>query len=147
MIPFFTPNTRHLAIAVCLSVGMIMAMSACSLTNPMTRQGTIEQKLTRPAQANPHTLLNAGINFYYTGDYSAAIKRLNAANEAGKNDIFIQLAALKYLAFSYCVSSQPTQCQMQFERALKLDRAFDLTPGENGHPLWGPAFERAKKAK
>jgi len=29
---------------------------------------------------------------------------------------------------------------------LKLNKDFDLLPGEKGHPLWGPVFERAKKS-
>jgi hypothetical protein len=49
------------------------------------------------------------------------------------------------MAFSYCVSARQALCKQQFEKALKLDPAFSLAPGEHGHPLWGPVFERAAK--
>ena len=62
-------------------------------------------------------------------------------------DIDTQTTALKYLAFSFCVTRRQAQCQAQFENALKLDPAFDLEPAERGHPLWGPVFERVKKAQ
>jgi hypothetical protein len=29
---------------------------------------------------------------------------------------------------------------------LRLDPSFDLAPGEQGHPLWGPVFVKAKLA-
>jgi hypothetical protein len=51
------------------------------------------------------------------------------------------------MAFSYCVTSRQTLCRQQFEKALKIDPAFDLAPGEKGHPLWGAVFDRAKKRK
>jgi hypothetical protein len=54
--------------------------------------------------------------------------------------------ALKYQAFSYCVTSRPAPCRQAFDRALRLDPSFDLAPGEHGHPLWGPVFTKAKQA-
>jgi hypothetical protein len=56
------------------------------------------------------------------------------------------VTALKYTAFSYCVTSRPAQCRQAFDRALRLDPSFDLAPGEHGHPLWGPVFTKAKQA-
>jgi hypothetical protein len=57
------------------------------------------------------------------------------------------VTALKYTAFSYCVTSRPAQCRQAFDKALKLDPAFELAPGEYGHPLWGPVFAKAKKER
>ncbi|WP_211461069.1 TssQ family T6SS-associated lipoprotein [Collimonas silvisoli] len=90
--------------------------------------------------------LNDGISLYNKGSYSAAIKRLANAPEIWSADISLQTEALKYMAFSYCVTSRKKLCKQQFEKALKLDANFDLAPGEKGHPLWGPVFDQAKKA-
>jgi hypothetical protein len=89
--------------------------------------------------------LRDGIAAYDNGDYQGAIKKLGAreiANSSKAN----QLIAIKYTAFSYCVSGRPAPCRQQFDKALKLDPAFELELGETGHPLWGPVFARAKKS-
>jgi hypothetical protein len=57
------------------------------------------------------------------------------------------VTALKYTAFSYCVTSRPAQCRQAFDKALRLDPSFQLAPGEYGHPLWGPVFAKAKKER
>ncbi len=105
-----------------------------------------------PAPAKPappsaeQVALTEGIDLYNKGDFNGAIKRLGAA-EISAGSKARQLEALKYQAFSYCVTSRKTLCGKQFEKALKLDPAFDLAPGEHGHPLWGPVFTRLKKAR
>ena len=102
----------------------------------------------RTALAADLQALKEGISLYNNGDYSDAIKRLNAAPEiwvSGPKSS--QLEAMKYIAFCYCLTGRNTLCRLQFEKALKLDPSFHLAPGENGHPLWGPVFARAKKAK
>jgi Tfp pilus assembly protein PilF len=99
------------------------------------------------AAATAQSVLNEGISLYEKGDYNAALKRLAAANELANDNKAIQLTSLKYMAFSYCVTSRPTLCRHQFEKAFKINPAFDLAPGEKGHPLWGPVFERAKKSR
>jgi hypothetical protein len=91
-----------------------------------------------------------GIALYDAGDFNGAIKRLRGAKEiwteattpaATANKV----TALKYVAFSYCVTKRRTQCRQQFVEALKLDPGFNLEPAERKHPVWGPEFERAKK--
>jgi hypothetical protein len=99
-----------------------------------------ETAASSPAQA----ALREGINLYNHGDYNDAIKRLGSS-EIAAGPKATQLTALKYMAFSYCVTSRQTLCRQQFEKALKLDPSFDLGPGEHGHPLWGPVFVKAKK--
>lgn len=99
-----------------------------------------------PAPVPVPSGLKEGIAMYNNGDYNGAIKRLSAADVTGGTKA-MQLEALKYIAFSYCVTSRTTLCRLQFEKALKLDPSFDLEPGEHGHPLWGPVFTKAKKSK
>ncbi|NKI70938.1 TssQ family T6SS-associated lipoprotein [Collimonas pratensis] len=90
--------------------------------------------------------LTDGIALYNKGSYSAAIKRLANGQEIWSADTSFQTEALKYMAFSYCVTSRRKLCKQQFEKALRLDPAFDLAPGEQGHPLWGPVFNQAKRS-
>jgi hypothetical protein len=99
-----------------------------------------------PAPAPVQSGLKEGIAMYNNGDYNDAIKRLGASDVTGGPKA-TQLEAMKYTAFSYCVTSRQTLCRLQFEKALKLDASFDLSPGEHGHPLWGPVFIKAKKSR
>lgn len=99
-----------------------------------------------PAPNADQVALKEGIAAYNNGEYTTAVKRLSSPDIANGSKA-TQLSALKYLAFSYCLTNRATLCRQTFEKALKLDPAFDLAPGEHGHPLWGPVFTRAKKAK
>jgi hypothetical protein len=99
-----------------------------------------------PAAAPAPSGLKEGIALYNNGDYNGAIRRLGLADVTGGPKA-AQLEALKYTAFSYCVTSRQTLCRQQFDKALKLDSSFDLEPGEHGHPLWGPVFVKAKRGK
>jgi len=89
--------------------------------------------------------LRDGIRMYNEGDFDGAIKRLSA-RDVSNGPIGMRLEALKYTAFSYCVTSRPGPCRQSFDKALRLDPSFDLAPGEHGHPLWGPVFTQAKQA-
>jgi hypothetical protein len=89
--------------------------------------------------------LRDGIRLYNEGDFNGAIKRLGSDDIRSTSPARIRVTALKYTAFSYCVTSRPKQCEQAFEKALKIDPDFTLESGEEGHPLWGPAFERAKR--
>lgn len=87
----------------------------------------------------------AGVEAYNRGEYQGAIRKLTTP-EVAAGEKPAQLTALKYSAFSYCLTKRVTLCRQQFDKAFKLDPAFDLAPGEKGHPLWGPSFDLAKKA-
>ncbi|MFL6672815.1 MAG: TssQ family T6SS-associated lipoprotein [Massilia sp.] len=101
----------------------------------------------RPAAASrTPAALRDGIAMYNEGDFNGAIRRLSSNDIAGAS-VGTRVTALKYTAFSYCVTSRPVQCRQSFEKALRLDPSFDLEPGEHGHPLWGPVFAKAKKEK
>jgi len=89
--------------------------------------------------------LREGIRLYNEGDFDGAIRRLSA-RDVNNGPLGTRLAALKYTAFSYCVTSRPGPCRQSFDKALRLDPSFDLAPGEQGHPLWGPVFDKAKEA-
>jgi hypothetical protein len=90
--------------------------------------------------------LRDGIRLYNEGEFNSAIRRLSA-QEISNGSVATRVTALKYTAFSYCVTKRQAQCEHAFERAIKLDPSFDLAPGERGHPLWGPVFARAKNGR
>jgi hypothetical protein len=98
------------------------------------------------APAHDQTALREGIHLYNEGDFNGAIRKLSS-REVNSGSVSTRVTALKYTAFSYCVTSRPAQCQTAFEKALKLDPSFDLAPGEHGHPLWGPVFAKAKNER
>jgi hypothetical protein len=98
------------------------------------------------APARDQAALREGIRLYNDGDFNGAIRKLSA-REIGSGPVSTRLTALKYTAFSYCVTSRPAQCENTFEKALRIDPSFDLSPGEHGHPLWGPVFAKAKNGR
>ena len=127
---------------------LIKLIFAASLAGCASTQVAPPQAPAQPAPPSADQVaLQEGIDLYNKGDFNGAIKRLGAAEITNGGSKARQLEALKYQAFSYCVTSRKTLCGKQFEKALKLDPAFDLAPGEHGHPLWGPVFTRLKKAK
>lgn len=96
-----------------------------------------------PSPASDQAALRDGIRLYNEGEFDDAIKRLSS-RDITNGSTATRVSALKYTAFSYCVTSRTEQCRQAFERALKLNPKFDLAPGERGHPQWGPVFTRAK---
>lgn len=84
-----------------------------------------------------------GLAMYSDGRYENAIKvfREPVFSRAWPE---LRLRALKYMAFSYCVTGKASQCQKSFEDILKLDASFELSSAEQGHPLWDPVFRQAQ---
>ena len=99
---------------------------------------------SRAEAGRDQAALREGIRLYNEGDFNGAIKRLGSNDIRAGSPARIRVEALKYTAFSYCVTSRPKQCEQAFEKALKIDPGFTLDSGEQGHPLWGPVFERAR---
>jgi hypothetical protein len=97
-----------------------------------------------PAVVKPEQLFSEGKELYEKGDYRGAIRKLTSARDASDESPAVKQNSLKYLAFSYCVTSQRPLCKTQFSSLLKLSPTFELSRGEAGHPLWGPVFKEAK---
>lgn len=98
-----------------------------------------------PAAKRDEVALREGIAMYENGNFNGAIRRLTSSDMNGASQAE-RLTALKYTAFSYCVTGRQALCRQSFDRAIKLDPGFDLGPGEHGHPQWGPVFAQAKQA-
>lgn len=126
---------RTSILTAALPAALALLLAACgSLQNA--------QKVPEPPARKE---LAAGLALYNAGDYPGAIKLLSGSQEISKADKATQLEAIKYTAFSYCLTGKPVPCRQQFQKALKLDPSFDLAPGEQGHPMWAPVWEKAKK--
>lgn len=100
---------------------------------------------TSPTQSVARATVDGARTAYAAGDYGRTIALLNHAKEIDGADVDTQVAAHKLLAFSYCVTNRVAQCRAEFSRILDLNPRFDLSPAEKGHPVWGPAFEFARR--
>ena len=90
-------------------------------------------------------LMQDGMKHYDDADYNKSIKSFQDALKETLTDAN-QIAAHKFVAFSYCLTNRSTLCRAEFEAIFKIDENFDLAPAEAGHPAWGPSF-RTVKAK
>ncbi|WP_447752318.1 TssQ family T6SS-associated lipoprotein [Pseudomonas nicosulfuronedens] len=95
-------------------------------------------------QANAESAFDEGLRQYEAGHYDLAEEQL-LSPAIWAADTQVQLKALKYLAFSYCVTERPIQCRFAFDRALQIDPTFHLGTAEASHPLWGPVFVLAAR--
>ena len=95
------------------------------------------------------TTLEKAQQAYDEGDYAKALSTL----KSGGVSVFeaaepaTRLDAMKLEAFSYCVANQIAECRLQFRKILDAFPTFELNVAERKHPVWGPAFEAAKRMK
>jgi len=160
-----SPHIRNSAMKTIACILCLALLAACNATTPVSP----EQDAATPAAAAKATAaaqaaaaaatpapapelapgrrdLNSAIALYQSGDYNGALKVLNNSNDIWKSgDKDLKLDAFKYTAFSYCLTNRTTLCRQQFQKAFKLDKNFALAPGEKGHPLWTPSYDRARK--
>jgi pyruvate/2-oxoglutarate dehydrogenase complex dihydrolipoamide acyltransferase (E2) component len=89
--------------------------------------------------------LRDGVAAFQQGDYRRAETKLNESQKLGLNLYDEQIQAHKTKAFLYCVTRRTALCEKSFEAAFAMNRAFDLTRAERGHPVWGPVFAKVQK--
>lgn len=92
--------------------------------------------------------LAEGVSLFDKGDFNGAIRKLTTAPELAGNaaEPDVRAEALKYSAFSYCVSNRRALCRRQFDTLLTIDPGYQLKAAEAGHPVWGPVFIQARRA-
>ena len=95
-----------------------------------------------PTAGNP--ALRDGVAAFNAGDYKRAESKLLESQKLGLTDRADQLQAHKTKAFLYCVTRRTALCEKSFADAFAVDKTFDLTRAERGHPVWGPAFSKVK---
>ncbi|KVO67627.1 type VI secretion protein [Burkholderia ubonensis] len=122
------------SLVVCLGL-VLLGMSGCSSTSTSTS----------PTQSAARAAVDGARAAYAAGDYGRTIAILGRAREIDGADVDTQVAAHKLLAFSYCVTNRVVTCRAEFSKILDLNPRFELSPAEKGHPIWGPAFETARR--
>lgn len=85
-----------------------------------------------------------GVAEYHDGHYEVALSKLEAALASERLKPAQSTDARKHMAFIYCITNREPECRTQFLAALKIAPDFDLSPGEIGHPLWGPVWRSIK---
>jgi hypothetical protein len=97
-----------------------------------------------PAPAAGSAALRDGVAAFNSGDYKRAESKLLESQKLGLVERADQLQAHKTKAFLYCVTRRTALCEKSFADAFAVDKTFDLTRAERGHPVWGPAFTKVK---
>jgi hypothetical protein len=81
---------------------------------------------------------------YDAGNYGDVIQQMATSTQLNTAPVPVQVEALKLKAFSYCLSKYAVLCRDTFKQILHIDPGFTLAPTEQGHPLWGPAYQAAR---
>jgi Tfp pilus assembly protein PilF len=124
---------RAAACATGLAGALLLA--GCAAAPPRTG---LAELMERPAER----ALLEGMRAYDDGQYAqaeAALKKALAEGLASPRD---RAGAHKLLAFIYCTSDRPADCEAAFRAARAADASFMLSRSEAGHPLWGPVYRR-----
>lgn len=120
---------------ILLSLAATLLVGGCAA--PMPSAGLAEV-IERPAER----ALLTGMRAYDDAQYPQAERALSTALGAGLTSPKDRANAHKLLAFIYCTSSRPTECEASFRAAREADPAFVLSRSEAGHPAWGPVYRR-----
>jgi hypothetical protein len=119
-------------------ISLLAALAGCAVPTPAAEPQP-------PTQAALEQLQQVR-DKYLAGKYGDVIRSVATSNELAAAPASVRVEALKLQAFSYCVSNYRELCEDGFLRILQIDPSFELAPGEQGHPQWGPAFRSAKTA-
>ena len=108
-------------------------MSACSLwgSSDSSALSSSEEVEIRPIRES-----------FMAGQYDAVITQVNNTPALSSGSVQLHTTALKYKAFSECLTEAKRSCASTFEQILTLNPNFTLLPAEKSHPSWGPVFER-----
>lgn len=134
---------KNLAIALTI-VGFLV--TGCTTPPPPKEEPPQPERL---AQQVARETLERAHQAYDAGDYTKVLTMLrgSGASVFDAAEPATRLEAMKLEAFSYCVNNQLPECRAQFRRTLDAFPKFELTVAERNHPIWGPAFEDAKRQK
>lgn len=120
------------------ALALVAVISGCS-SGPARDIG-LDKLAPRKAEQE----LASGLKSYENGQYPQAMKHLQTALSSDLTFKSDRITAYKYLAFIHCASDRKKQCRAAFKEALELNPDLELTPGEAGHPIWGPVFRDAQ---
>lgn len=155
-----TPLQFRLFIVPCLLAAALLAACATPPAEPPAAAPVVVAPAPAPAVVTPPpappaapapspgaAALRDGTAAFGAGDYKRSEARLLESQKLGLNQPSEQLQAHKTKAFLYCVTRRTALCEKSFTEAFDVDKSFDLTRAERGHPVWGPVFTKVQKAK
>lgn len=127
-------------------------LSATESANPSWGQvwrsmrGSADDKLAvaqgSVANASPAKQKMAeGIKEYDAGHYPQAVATLQAALDKGLQNKADEIRTHKYLAFAHCLKGEAKPCRAEFHAIFALDKKFQLSPSEAGHPAWKKIYK------
>lgn len=138
--------------AFCLTLGAVFLAGCAGGAYPPRNpdhpraESMLNRETPRATRFDASATLRDGIRLYANGDFAGAIATLDAP-AFDNASVAIRTSALKYTAFSYCVTQRPVPCRQAFDKALRLDARFALAPGEEGHPMWSPVYDKARASR
>jgi len=108
------------------------------------REAAASRKTSFTSLGKAEQMLADGMVKYDAGDYPAAHTLYLSALKEGLKSTEDQVRAMKYTAFTLCLTEKFAQCRAEFVKIYDVDPRFDLTPAEAGHPSWTRTFASAK---
>lgn len=133
-----------------LAIGVPLWLSACA--SPASAPLATPEPAARPAavilnamEQRAQAVIAEANKQFTAGDFKAAIVNLSTSKAIDFSSTATQVQAHKLLAFSYCITKKTAPCHAEAERVMLLDPGFQLSETERSHPMWGPAFEAARK--
>lgn len=137
--------------ALVMAISAPLWLSACA-SDASAPVVTPPEPAARPASVILNAMEQRGqaaiaeANRQFTaGDFKAVIAHLNTSKAIDFSSTATQVQAHKLLAFSYCLTKKTALCNTEAERVMLLDPGFQLSEAERSHPMWGPAFDAARK--
>ncbi len=115
-----------------------LGLTACAQTN--VAPAALVDVISRPAEK---TLL-AALRAYEDALYVDAERQFTQALSLELASPRDRAAAHKHLAFIYCTSNRPVECEAEFRAARLDDPSFTLSKSEAGHPGWGQVYKRVR---
>lgn len=119
-----------------------VALSACSSTK------TVEAPVS-PYSESEQVLLDVFKLDYDAGSFKELIKKIKATPEVKSGGAAFREEALKYQAFSECISKMPRSCRTTFRTLFSENPNFALSVAEENHPAWKAIYtaERNRAAR
>lgn len=121
------------------TVGTVLAgilLTACSST---------PKAPPSPYSPEEELILQTMQTSFSNGEYKELIKNIKAEPLMLSGSLAFRSEALKYQAFSQCITRARTACGRTFKQLLTANPDYQLTEAESTHPTWGPVFERENK--
>ncbi len=128
-----TSSSRLFRLSGIIAAGVLL--SACSLWG-----GSESAELTSSEEAQIRPVRES----FMAGQYQAVITQVDNTPTLSNGSVRLHTTALKYKAFSECLTEAKRSCAATFEKILTLNPNFTLVPAEKSHPSWGPVFERVQ---